>query len=331
MIAISEINLTDFNQISESKKIYTQNDIDDNFENFDCVDNETIKCIIIDNKLNNYSNLLKYIQKGINEDKNICIENIGLYYEFIEKKPEVSIDYYLKYYNLTGETTTIRNIAEYYENNYEYELMYKYLQIGIDKLNTKCILKMGDLCFDDDKNHEALKFLNLAEELGDTEAYYYLCLHHINAVDEIDKSMNYAKKSIKSNDYRSIKYIWNYFYENKKKLVKNPVKLYNFLMDLDSENDIVLKKINKLEKNPIIKRYIDVLSLITINPNIKKCMVCYDDNSHIAFNCEHEICIKCYANMNNCYYKCKNSVWDEEDEIYNDNSDDDNEKNKNDV
>ena len=276
------------------------NNIGNDFDDYENISEKIIKIIIYTNKLNDYSNLLKFFNKEIENGKNNYLENIGNYYEYIEKKMDIANDYYLKFFELTNDLKIIEKIVTYYENNYDYEQVMKYLKIGIDGSNTYSIIQYGLFCFEIEDYDKMKIWYDLAEEKGDTNIYYHYCIYYLQ-IKDYDNMIIYAKKGILINDVYCMRVISNYYKEIDH---GNIFKFYKFLLDFENKNLIITYDIQQLEKDPIIIKYKLKLSNIENNPNIKSCIVCYENNSHISFDCGHEICVMCYCSMKKCYYNC---------------------------
>lgn len=272
---------------------------DDNFDDFDNLDDNTIKYLIYNNKLSDYSKLLKYIKKGVDEEIPSQIENMGFYYEHIEKKQDLSIECYIKFLNLTNNFRVISKIIEYYEENYDYEQVVKYINIGIANSNTYSMIHMGKFYFDAEEYDNMKKLYDLAEKMGDSDVHFYYSIYYLK-IGDIENMIKHTVKGIEREDSLCLMVICKYYQSTG----ENPLKLYNILLGIKNSSMLANKHIEQMELNPIVIKYKSKLIEVESNPRIKNCIVCYEDKSHVKFDCGHEICIGCYCLISQCYYKC---------------------------
>ena len=120
-----------------------------------------------------------------------------------------------------------------------------------------------------------------------------------------EKAKEFIIKAIQLNSQKAMYKLINIFIEknvdeNNKFVKQRYIDLYLFLINIENKSELINSKINLLLKNKMVINYNNNLN------NYKDCMVCFENQIHLQFNCcyKHEICYKCFQNMQRCQYNC---------------------------
>ena len=91
----------------------------------------------------------------------------------------------------------------------------------------------------------------------------------------------------------------------------NILKLYSILEELNELNELndkpniyIEKYIDEYKKHKSVEKYLNKIRIFKNLNNYKNCNYCLDENVlNIIFECGHEICSKCYVQLNSkCYF-----------------------------
>jgi len=286
----------------------------------------------------NYKKMEKYLKLACDNGCIDSLHELGLYYMNIDDFQHMEKYFLLSIENLCVES--MYELGEYYKNNgNDFDSMKKYFDLGlsIDASNFNIIKSYADYYFTNKKFNNALIYFetlyyNNYNEYATTIVECLLNIHDDDKInifleneknndDDIDKNIFFKCINViieHYNDDKSIKYILyglNIEHEEQNKLYdkletickKNYCKMYYLLSTIVEKTQFVINKINLLLKNNKVKFYSNKISLFKQFNNYKDCIVCYENNLHINFECGHEICVECYCNMNDCQYRCNNN------------------------
>ena len=72
----------------------------------------------------------------------------------------------------------------------------------------------------------------------------------------------------------------------------------------DNQNIYIQQLIEKYKKHNDVEKYLNKIQISKNLNNYKKCNVCLEENVlNVKFDCGHEICSKCYVELNTkCYF-----------------------------
>ena len=234
-------------------------------------------------------NKINFEGKYNNEDSNVLFI-IGLYYE-CHKKITLSIKYYMKAIELNNSNAMVKLGLLYLShrfNNYKesIELLLKAVSLNDDDAMFNIALYYRMLNINDEN---IIKYYKMAIELHNNEAMIGLGNYYEN-IGNNEEAIKYYLKASEYKDENGLKYL--------RRLVQNNIDYYNLINTIKNKNYLVSYEIKKFENQKIIAKYKENIN------NIKNCLVCYEENIHIPFDCGHEICYRCYQQMNKCYYNC---------------------------
>ena len=171
----------------------------------------------------------KYYLMAIEKNNHNAMNNLGKYYQFIEKNYSLMEKYYLMAIEKNNETAA-SNLANYYYVEKNYNQMEKYLFIAIN---------------DNHKNDNYIYAANL-----------------INNILNNKFQINFALK------------FYNWLSEKHLTTLNNKLNIYyqfNLIMNINME---------------------------TIE--CTECIICYNHNYILKFNCGHHTCYKCYEKLDKC-------------------------------
>jgi tetratricopeptide (TPR) repeat protein len=269
-----------------------------NSENLEKIDVDFDNLIILNwiglyyKNIKNYGKMIEYYLIAINKGDSNAMFNLACYYNLINNYEEMK-----KYYLMAIEkenSNAMYYLGSYYEDNNDYEEMKKYYLFAIEKENSNAMTSLGSYYEDNENYEEMKKYYLMAIEKGNSDAMFKFGYYYEDIKDYAEMQKYYLMAIEKENSNAMFK-LKNYYKDN-------VLKLFNLFSNLNNKSEIVIKKINELSKLSIIDNYIDKVNN-SIN-NIKDCIICYENKQHIQFDCGHEICINCYCEVENCYYKC---------------------------
>jgi TPR repeat protein len=162
----------------------------------------------------------KYYLMAIENNNQMAIFNLALYYHFTEKDYNLMKEYYLMAIE-KGNSTAMNNLGLYYkviENNYD--LMKEYLLMAIEK--------------------------------GHIGAMFNLAHHYQTTEINVDLMVNYYLMAIKLDDLCSMYNLELYYDEN-------PLELFVLLNNIDNKNRLINDKLIELRENKRVKQYFKLL------------------------------------------------------------------------
>lgn len=272
-------------------------------------------------KLSNFTLMIKYLKISIEFNSNIdSMFELGYYYinktnnhEDVKKYFDMGLE--LEPSNIKIST----EYATYYFNKKKYSdaLIYYRLIYNIKTFNInfiKCLLELNKLDEIDVMINELELKINETNQTNKTNNIYRInLLNYIIYIIEflIDKNKNkdkdlimkYIIKSYNIYDIDNEKL--NIIYKFMEKTLNNNIcKIYYNLIKIHNPNNFVQDKIKLLLMNNEVKFYSNKINLFEKLNNYKECVVCYNNEIHIDFECGHDICIECYCNMKKCHFRC---------------------------
>jgi TPR repeat protein len=253
----------------------------------------------------NYDEMKKYYLMAINKGNNDAIYNLGYYYHDIEKNYDEMKKYYIMAIN-KGDGVSMYYLGYYYKDiEKNYDEMKKYYLMAIEKGNSNAMFSMGIYYQNIEKNYDEMKkYYLMAMDKGNSNAQYYMGLYYYKKND-VEYMLKYICNGIENGNIPCLHFIIRYFNKNK----PNLLKLFNILINLNKKSISVIYKIEELIKNKEIQKYTQkiIISIVgnTYTGSFKTCVVCFETNINIKFDCGHEICCNCYCSMKKCYYRCK--------------------------
>jgi TPR repeat protein len=243
---------------------------------------------IINNECKN--NILKYIYN--NELDTNMYNNLGLYYQYIEKDYNKMMKYYLKGFKL-NDSNAILNLGDYYNSIKNYKKMKKYYLKAIELGNSYAMISLGYYYNEIINYNEMKKYYEMAIELGNSNAmnnlgYYY---YEIENYDEMKK---YYLKAIELDNSMTM-YNLGLYYQNIKD--NENMRKYYIMALLNDFND------NRIPYNIVIDAIINHNYIYNGNNNKLKniydlnilykynniCSSCFEYNKILD-----NICLKCY-------------------------------------
>lgn len=288
-----------------------------------------------------YNQMKQCYEKNIqlNSNDNSMIE-YGTWFEEIEKDNEQAIKYYtmsLELGNLNAycklgmitstkspselEKYTINDISlKYFVDGIKLEeisclicLIHSYLECEEEK-KYDLVIKYTDLYFESSKNKKDASFILFNYFLSKEE--YDIGLRYlefgINLGYDICKILM-AKFFLKYANNEQIAYPmllelahkenFHAFMTIKDDICSNELQFFFWLKKTEIDSEIRKLLIEKLETTEMVKNYHSKLD--EYKDNIGECPICFNERIMMKFSCSHEICEKCYVNMNKCYYKCE--------------------------
>ena len=230
----------------------------------------------------NYDLMKKYYLMAIELKYPNAMKNLGLYYQDIEKNYDLMKKYYLMAIEF-NDVFAMNNLGCYYHNTEKnYDLMKKYYLMAIELNNVVSMYTLGYYYHYDEKDYDLMKkYYLMAIELDNSNALFGMIMFY--------KKTN----NIEYNKYLDLyveKYINNTnFHEKIKKLALNDLH-YDLLTNNTNRKTIIYKnKCNFMSK-------------------IGNCDVCMEENIQlIPFECCHYICTNCYIKLDKCHL-CRLSI-----------------------
>ncbi len=197
---------------------------------------------------------------------------IALYYAYVMQNDEDMIKYYLISVSLNC-VDSMNCLANYYG----------------------CIKKFDEM----EKLHLIAIDLNYTKSMNDLACHYYNMLNY-------DLAVKYFLMAINLNDEKAM--------NNLKKMHSAKYKLpelYNILKNVTAKNDLIIKNLNILKQDFVLKLLVNKdKHKIAIENNIfGECAICYEDKLHVNFNdCTHGTCFDCYKRINICPL-CRTNIY----------------------
>lgn len=267
-------------------------------------------------KLSSFKLMVKYLKISIEFNSNIdSIFELGYYYlHKTNNHDEKGIKYFDMGLKLEPSNIKISTeYARYYFNkkNYSKALIYYRLIYDTETFNIefiKCLLELNKLDEIDviineleiNESNESNKIDNIYNLI---HYIIYIIEFLINKNKDKDLIMKYIIDGLNIHNVHYEKF--NLIYKFMEKTLNNNVcKIYYNLIKIHKPNNLVQDKIKLLLLNNEVKFYSNKINLFTKLNNYKECIVCYNNEIHINFECGHDICIGCYCNMKKCHFRC---------------------------
>jgi TPR repeat protein len=240
--------------------------------------------------------------------KNNCDAIIALAYFYKEIDDEKSM---LKYFLMTIEyncydSDCLFYIGKYYENEKKYELMEKYYLMGVEIGDLRSINCLGLYYEKIKKDYDLMKIYYLmGVEKGDPKSMNNLGNYYGNVKQKYDLMKDYYMMAIEKGDKTAMNNLKKY-YDNK---YANYLKFYVLLNKIENKNELITDELNLLRnKNYKLQFYHTKLSLAIELNFTKECIICYNNEYQIIFNCGHYCCKNCFIEIEKCHI-CKIRIW----------------------
>ena len=247
-------------------------------------------------KIKDYCRMKEYYQMAINKGNSNAMNNLGVYYEAVEK----DYDKMKQYYQMAvskGNSSAMCNLGNYYKKvEKDYQQMKKYYGMAIDAGNSSAMYNLGNYYKEVEKDYQLMvKYYIMAIDAGSSNAMCNLGNYYQNVEKDYQLMVKYYRMAIDAgNSYAMIK-LYNYYTDK--------FEFYKELEKIPNKNDLILNKINELEKLKQIQFYKNKIRLFTQLNNYKQCGLCLEENVlNIDLICGHEICIDCYSPDAKCVF-----------------------------
>ncbi len=249
-----------------------------------------------------------------------------------------AMEYFIMSVEIDPYSSCSQELATIYEDLQDYDNAVKYYKMAIHYNNDIiAMFNLADLYIIYVKNHhgnsveykkEALKYFNMAADMGDNESLEVLCsLSHQKSYDmpltltDNDKENDYLPQSVyfaKSFkdilDHKGDHYVWPDEDDEENdtmsknlysKFVQdnNILGIMDTLQKVDTSNMISEHKqiiedcISTILKDDTVIIYKNKVSLFTRLNNITECGICYDEKLNIDLHCGHCVCTDCYSRL----------------------------------
>ena len=197
------------------------------------------------------------------------MECLAIYYEINGDDPLKAEEFYLKAIeNDPNNKRILYNFGNFYEENKDYQNMFKYYK--------------------------------LAADLNDSDAFLQMARHHLNVEKDRQAMLQcYLKgielcKATEENENREIKY-------SKKYEGFNHFDLQEILESVEQPSNKLISTLSKLKRNKDISVYNNKVRVFERLNNVQECQICYEDKLNIDLHCGHEVCTNCYKQI---YKQC---------------------------
>jgi hypothetical protein len=180
-----------------------------------------------------------------------------------------------------------------------YELMKAYFSISAEKHNLYAIKNLGYHYGYFEKNNELTKVYYLrAIDLENQAAMYGLGHYYQYVENNCELMLKYYLMVINKNYCSEIINNLSAYYLN------NELKFYLLLNNIKNKNELITNKLNELKQYVKIQHYYNKLSLAIELNFTKECIICYNNEYQIIFNCGHYCCKNCFTEIEKCHI-CK--------------------------
>lgn len=285
---------------------------------------------------NEYEKMMICYDKNIqiNSNSNSMIQ-YGIYYENIEKNKELAIEYYkmsIKYSNSFGYYKLAKIINSDNIDIIDEEAKEYYIK-GMYMGNKACFLalihyylvklkdydnaiKYMDLFFEsqDDKEDVAIgiysimlkfgeydigiKYLVQLSNMGYQNSKLLLAEFFLDVVENNEEGTKLLLELAEQGNFTAFEIL-------KDKICSNELQFYFWLKRLEFNNEVKQMIIDSYESSNMVKDYKKKLE--ENKTNTMECFICCNQRIMLKFSCGHDICERCYVNMNQCYYKCNHT------------------------
>lgn len=221
---------------------------------------------------------LKYFVDGIKLGEISCL--ICLIYSYLECEKEKKYDLVIKYTDL------------YFENS-------------VNKKEISCVL--FNYFLHEGEYDIGLRYLKFGINLGYDICKIMMAKFLLKYANNEQAAYTILLELAHKENYQA-------FITIKDNICSNELQFFFWLKKTEFDSEIRKLLIENLEKTNMVQNY--YLKLEEFKNNIGECPICFNNRIMIKFSCEHEICEKCYVNMNKCYYKCNLQEHEKHENIY---------------
>lgn len=160
---------------------------------------------------NNFELAQKYYLLAIKQNNKYAAHNLGCYYKHIKNFQDME-KYLLLSLNKFNYSNSARFLANYYFQNNDIPQAIKYYQIGAQKNNIVCIIRLTEYYKSQGDNTNYLKYLYQSNSLTDTDSLYGLGKYYFK-----QKNFELAKKYLEplvTNNHDKSAYMLGIYYYN---------------------------------------------------------------------------------------------------------------------
>lgn len=180
-------------------------------------------------------------------------------------------------------------IARFYEAKNNIKMMHKFYLMAIKEKNISAILDYCEI-IQHQNPKKYVEYLKIAVENNSSKAMFKLFEFYDDNNDNFNANyyLNMSVENGNNNAYNVIRETYT-----------NDILLFNYLSKLNQTSYVSNKLLILQNTSLVCKKYQQNIN------NIHECIICFEIDVHIPFDCSHEICYNCHVKLKSCPFRCK--------------------------
>ena len=245
--------------------------------------------------------------------------NIGMIYEKLNNNTEM-VKYLEKAIKVDNNIITIQILYKYYNTNKNFEQMIFYCKLAIEHPHDRLAMyTLGKYCDRLEEYDKSIIYLQMAVNEGCSKSFELL-LDYYTYFTETDNIIQLLKLGAQKEIPEAMREFGNYY----EKQGNNNEALKYHIMGAEKNDDICIDKINDYvattyclttykKTKPWIKNNTKHKLNIALATALKfkdediksvvhedECCICLDTDYMLTFGCDHSVCYKCYNKIDKC-------------------------------